>query len=87
MSELYEKSLRKLELDLVLQQLSDCASSTEGKAACLNLRPTADLEEVQALLDQTTAASDGINEACQKQQGTDNEKHFTCNIHKFITLL
>ena len=56
MSELYEKSLRKLELDLVLEQLADCAGSAEGKAACLNLRPTADLEEVQERLSQTTAA-------------------------------
>ena len=58
MSELYENSLRKLELDQVLRQLSDCAGSAEGKEACLNLRPTSDLEDVQALLDQTTAASD-----------------------------
>ena len=56
MSELYEKSLRKLELDLVLEQLADCAGSAEGKAACLNLRPTADLEDVQERLAQTTAA-------------------------------
>ena len=58
MSELYDKSLRKLELDQVLRQLADCAGSAEGKEACLNLRPTSDLEDVQALLDQTTAASD-----------------------------
>ena len=58
MSELYEKSLRKLELDQVLRQLSDCAGSGEGKAACLNLRPSSDLETVQELLEQTTAASD-----------------------------
>ena len=58
MSELYEKSLRKLELDQVLQLLKDCAGSEEGKEACLRLRPISDLEEVQLLLDQTTAASD-----------------------------
>ncbi len=58
MSELYEKSLLKLELDQVLQQLADCAGSEEGKAACLRLRPTSDLEEVQALLKQTTDASE-----------------------------
>ncbi len=58
MSELYEKSLLKLELDQVLQQLADCAGSEEGKAACLRLRPTADLEEVQTLLKQTTDASE-----------------------------
>ena len=58
MSELYEKSLQKLELDLVLQRLSACAGSEGGKAACLLLRPTSDLEEVTLLLQQTTAASD-----------------------------
>ncbi len=58
MSELYEKSLQKLELDQVLAQLAECAGSLEGKAACLHLRPQADLEEVQQLLEETTAASD-----------------------------
>ena len=58
MSELYEKSLQKLELDQVLQRLSTCAGSEGGKAACLLLRPTSDLEEVTLLLQQTTAASD-----------------------------
>ena len=58
MSELYEKSLLKLELDKVLEMLSSCAGSMEGKAACLRLRPVSDLEDVQALLDETTAASD-----------------------------
>ena len=58
MSELYEKSLLKLELDKVLEMLSACAGSLEGKAACLRVRPLSDLEDVQALLDETTAASD-----------------------------
>ncbi len=58
MSELYEKSLYKLELDQVLQQLADCCGSTEGKEAALRLRPTSDLEEVQALLQETSAAFD-----------------------------
>ena len=58
MSELYEKSLYKLELDQVLGLLADCAGSSEGKARCAQLRPVSDLEEVQALLAQTTAASD-----------------------------
>ncbi len=58
MSELYEKSLQKLELDQVLQRLSACAGSEGGKADCLLLRPTSDLEEVTLLLQQTTAASD-----------------------------
>ena len=58
MSELYEKSLLKLELNQILEQLSQCAGSAEGKAACLALRPTSDLEDVQALQAETTAASD-----------------------------
>ena len=58
MSELYEKSLMKLELDGVLQQLSDCAGSSGGKAACRLLRPSSDLEDVERMLQQTTAASD-----------------------------
>ena len=58
MSELYEKSLHKLELDQVLQMLSDCAGSADGKATCLHLRPNSDVEDVQALLNETSAASD-----------------------------
>ena len=58
MSELYEKSLLKLELDQVLELLSQCAGSIGGKEACLRVRPTSDLEEVELMLSQTTAASD-----------------------------
>ena len=58
MSELYEKSLAKLELDKVLMMLAECAGSQEGKDACLALRPISDLEDVQRMLEETTAASD-----------------------------
>jgi len=58
MSELYEKSFLKLELDQVLIQLAECAGSEGGKSACLALRPNSDLEEVQLMQSQTTAASD-----------------------------
>ena len=58
MSELYEKSLLKLELNQVLAQLSECAGSMGGKEACLRVRPSSDLEEVELLLQQTTAAAD-----------------------------
>ena len=57
MSELYEKSQRKLELNQILQLLSGCAGSTGGKALCLSLTPSSDLEQVQQLLDETTAAA------------------------------
>ena len=56
MSELYEKSLVKLELPLVLEQLASCAGSQGGKEACIQLRPIADLDEVNLRLEQTTAA-------------------------------
>ncbi len=58
MSELYEKSLLKLELDQVLELLAQCAGSAGGKEACLRVRPTSDLEEVELMLGQTTAAYD-----------------------------
>ena len=58
MSELYEKSLMKLELDQVLEKLAECAGSEEGKAACRSLRPSSDLEDVRMMLEQTSAASE-----------------------------
>ena len=58
MSELYEKSLLKLELDQVLEQLASCAGSVGGKEACRRVRPVSDLEDVNLMLEQTTAASD-----------------------------
>ena len=57
MTELYEKSLVKLELYQVLELLAQCAGSAEGKAACMALRPTSDLEYVLELLSETSAAS------------------------------
>ena len=56
MTELYEKSLKKLELDRVLEQLAQCAVSSEAKARCLALLPNSDPEEVAALLLQTSDA-------------------------------
>ena len=58
MSDLYQKSLLKLELDQVLQLLADCAGSTDGKAACMLLSPVADAQEVSAMLAETSAAFD-----------------------------
>ncbi len=56
MSTLYEKSQHKLELDQVLILLAQCADSADGKAACQQLKPSSDLEDVLSLLEQTTAA-------------------------------
>lgn len=58
MSELYTKSLEKLELNQILQRLAACAGSAGGKAACLDLRPISDVEDVRHLLAETTAAAD-----------------------------
>ncbi len=58
MSDLYKKSIQRLELDQILAMLADCAFSHEGKQACLGLEPSSDLETVTQLLEQTTAASD-----------------------------
>ena len=56
MTELYEKSLQKLELSAVLEQLADCAHSEAGKDRCRKLLPLNDAEEITLLQGQTTAA-------------------------------
>ncbi len=56
MSELFDKSIRTLELPRVLQKLSDQAVSAEAKAKALRIRPETETEEVLRLLDQTDAA-------------------------------
>lgn len=57
MSDLYERSLHKLELDQVLELLAEHAGSSEGKQRCLTLRPVTDIDDVRTLLGETTAAS------------------------------
>lgn len=56
MSELFEKSLRTLELPRVLTLLADQAVSGEAKRRCASLRPESETEEVLRLQDQTDAA-------------------------------
>ena len=56
MSELYEKSLSKLELNGVLDLLAAQAVSDAAKEVCRNLKPETDAEEVRRLQEQTTAA-------------------------------
>ncbi len=56
MNELYEKSLRKLELDKVLALLAEHAGSGAGKERCLQLLPLDDADEIRALQKQTSAA-------------------------------
>ena len=56
MSELFDKSIRTLELPRVLQMLADQAVSAEAKTRALAVRPETEPEEVLRLLDQTDAA-------------------------------
>ena len=56
MTELYEKSIRTLELDRVLEMLAAQAVSEEGKARCLARRPETNADDVRDALAQTTAA-------------------------------
>ena len=56
MSELFDKSIRTLELPAVLELLADQAVSAAAKDRCRRLRPEKEAEEVLRLLDQTDAA-------------------------------
>ena len=56
MSELFEKSMTTLELPRVLELLSACAVTDEGRERCLALRPMTDMEEVQRAQEETSAA-------------------------------
>ena len=56
MTDLFEKSIRTLELPRVLELLSNQASTEEGKERCLALRPSTDADEVQRRLRETSAA-------------------------------
>ena len=60
MSELFEKSMRTLELPRVLQMLAEQAVSPEAKAKCAAVRPEDEAEEVLRLQDQTEAARNMI---------------------------
>ena len=56
MSELYDKSIRTLELPAVLQVLAQKAVSEAARERCRKLYPSSDLDEVRRLLDETDAA-------------------------------
>ena len=56
MSELFDKSIRTLELPRVLQLLSEQAVSPEAKELALAVRPETDYEDMLRLLDQTDGA-------------------------------
>ena len=56
MSELYEKSLKKLELDRVLALLADLTGSQEAAQKCRELVPMTDADDVRFAQRQTAAA-------------------------------
>ena len=60
MSELFEKSMRTLELPRVLELLAEQAVSAEAKRRALSLRPETETVEVLVLQDQTDAAREWI---------------------------
>lgn len=56
MNDLYEKSLKKLELDKVLELLSSHAASAAAKEQALAVKPLADADEIRLLQSQTSDA-------------------------------
>lgn len=60
MSELFEKSIRTLELPAVLEKLAAKAVSQAAKDRCLKLTPSTDVKEVLRLLDETDAAKERL---------------------------
>jgi len=53
---LFEKSLRVLELPVILQMLAEQAASESAKEAALALTPSSDIQTVKVLLQETSAA-------------------------------
>ena len=60
MTELFEKSIRTLELPAVLEMLAQRAVSEAAKDRCRKLTPSADIDEVKHLLSQTDAAKERL---------------------------
>ena len=60
MSEMFEKSIRTLELPAVLEMLSRKAVSDAAKERCRRLQPVTDADEVTELLEQTDAAKERL---------------------------
>ena len=60
MSDLFEKSIRTLELPAVLERLASKATSDAAKERCLHLWPATDADTVAHLLDETDAAKERL---------------------------
>ena len=56
MVELFEKSIRTLELPRILDMLADCARTDEGRDKALALRPMTEADDVKRALEETSAA-------------------------------
>ncbi len=60
MSELFDKSIRTLELPAVLNMLSEQTNSAESREKALAIVPLTDVDDVKRLQDETDAARDMI---------------------------
>ena len=60
MTDLFEKSIRTLELPAVLEKLAAKAVSDAAKERCLRLTPATDTQEVLHLLNETDAAKERL---------------------------
>ena len=60
MTDLFEKSIRTLELPALLEKLAAKAVSDAAKERCLRLTPATDTQEVLHLLDETDAAKERL---------------------------
>ena len=66
MNELYEKSLKKLELDKVLELLAEHAGSDAAKEKCRAMAPLTDADDIRALQKETS-------DACIRNKGKPGE--------------
>ena len=62
MSELFDKSIRTLELPAILQMLADQTSCEAARAKALAVTPSTDKQEVERLQDETDAAREMIGQ-------------------------
>ena len=69
MNELYEKSLKKLELDKVLELLAEHAGSDAAKEKCRAMTPLTDADDIRALQKETSDACKLITLKCSPSLG------------------
>ena len=85
MSELFDKSIRTLELPRVLQLLSEQAVSAEAKERAQRIRPETEAEEVLRLLDQTDAARQMMGlHGSPSFSGVKPDRHGGCFIRFYL---